>query len=117
MPNNLSYRPIVYVRGFAGIQSDVESTVDDPFYGFNLGSTHYRINQDGAARFFAFESPLLRLSTDHGYSDAFAGSDQTSRDLQNPQRSVWIFRFYDPTSRTFDDQAGGRRLSIEEAAA
>ena len=29
--------PIIYVRGYAGTQSDVEETVDDPTYGFKMG--------------------------------------------------------------------------------
>lgn len=35
--------PIIYVRGYPGTQSEVEETVDDPFYGFNKGSTHVRV--------------------------------------------------------------------------
>src|SRR5262245_23264194 len=103
--------PVVYVRGYAGTQSEVEATVDDPFYGFNLGATHYRVNQDGGATFFAFESPLVRLGTDHGYSDTFDGFRQTAAGLKDKRRTVWIFRYYDETSRTFDDRAGGLRLT------
>jgi hypothetical protein len=33
MPKKL---PIIYIRGYAGAQADVEETVDDPFYGFNV---------------------------------------------------------------------------------
>jgi pimeloyl-ACP methyl ester carboxylesterase len=111
-----SFRPIIYVRGYAMTQSEVEATVDDPFYGFNLGSTHFRVNRDGGASVFAFESPLLRLITDYEYSDAFSGTRQTAAGIENSARTVWIFRYYDDTSRTFDDRAGGRRLTIEEAA-
>jgi hypothetical protein len=32
--------PIIYVRGFAGGTSGIDSQTDDPFYGFNVGSTH-----------------------------------------------------------------------------
>jgi hypothetical protein len=106
MPSE-AFRPIVYVRGYAMTQSEVEATVDDPFYGFNLGATHYRINQDGGASFFAFESPLLRLATDHGYSNAFSGTRQTAEGIHDPRRTVCIFRYYDDTSRTFDDRPGG----------
>ena len=35
--------PVIYVRGYAGSQNEVEDTVDDPFYGFNKGSTHIRV--------------------------------------------------------------------------
>lgn len=111
-----NFRPIVYVRGYAMTQSEVEETVDDPFYGFNLGATHFRINQDGGASFFAFESPMLRLATDYGYSDAFSGVRQTSAGIEDKRRTVWIYRYYDDTSRTFDDRRGGNRLTVEEAA-
>ncbi len=29
--------PIIYVRGFAGGQSGIDTQTDDPFYGFNVG--------------------------------------------------------------------------------
>jgi hypothetical protein len=110
--------PIVYVRGYAGRQAEVEDTVDDPFYGFNLGSTHIRLDASGQADFFAFESPLLRLMSDHGYREVFDGSIQSAKGFDDPKdrlKTIWIYRYYDPTSKTFD-RPGGRRLSIEEAA-
>ena len=108
-------RPIIYVRGYAGTQSEVEDTVDDPFYGFNIGSTHIRVDHEGKAEFFAFESPFVRLITDHQYLDVFDGSLQKVGECKTPKQTIWIYRFYDPTSKTFD-RPGGRRLSIEEAA-
>ena len=110
--------PIIYVRGYAGSQGEVEETTDDPFCGFNLGSTHVRLDVNGDADFFAFESPLVRLMSDHGYREVFDGSVQSATPLKATDRakSVWIYRYYDPTSKTFD-RPGGRRLSIEEAAA
>jgi hypothetical protein len=39
MPSQYS---IIYVQGYAGTQSDVEETVDDPTYGFNMGSNPRR---------------------------------------------------------------------------
>jgi hypothetical protein len=66
------YLPIIYVRGYAGSQGAVESTVDRPYYGFNLGSTQVRTGPDGDPDFFIFESPLVRLIKDHGYTDLFA---------------------------------------------
>jgi hypothetical protein len=39
--------PIIYVRGYAGSQGAVESTVDRPYYGFNLGSTQVRARWAG----------------------------------------------------------------------
>jgi hypothetical protein len=55
------YLPIIYVRGYAGSRGAVESTVDKPYYGFNLGSTQVRTGPDGDPDFFIFESPLVRL--------------------------------------------------------
>ncbi|HEX2051507.1 MAG TPA: lipase [Actinomycetota bacterium] len=111
--------PIIYLRGWAGNQAGVEETVDDPFYGFNTGSTHVRVGPDHAPYFFAFESPVVRLMTDHDYRDAYAAGVQPS-DADEPhadvvRRSIWIFRYYDPTSRTFDRDTS-ERLSIENAA-
>ena len=42
------YLPIIYVRGYAGSQGAVESTVDKPYYGFNLGATQVRTGPDAA---------------------------------------------------------------------
>jgi hypothetical protein len=111
-----SYYPIVYVRGYAGTQSDVEETVDDPTYGFNSGSTHIRFGEDGKADMFMFVSPFARLFRDHGYADVIDGATQrVPPGSPNPERTIWIYRYYDPTSNKFD-RPGGRRLSIEEAA-
>jgi hypothetical protein len=32
------FHPIIYVRGFAATQGEIEDTVADPYMGFNLGS-------------------------------------------------------------------------------
>jgi hypothetical protein len=68
--------PIVYVRGYAGTTSGINSQVDDPFYGFNLGSTHVRVGGDGDPIFYQFESPLLRLMIDEDYELLVKGSQQ-----------------------------------------
>ena len=34
--------PIIYVRGYAMTQSEIEDTVADPYMGFNLGSSKTR---------------------------------------------------------------------------
>ena len=107
--------PIVYVRGYAGTQGEVEQTVDDPFYGFNVGSTHVRVDDKGRADFYVFESPFVRLLTDHGYVDVYDGARQAVLDCPTPAQTIWIYRYYDPTSKTYD-RPGARRLSIEEAA-
>ena len=31
------YHPIIYVRGFAGTQGEIDETVADPYMGFNIG--------------------------------------------------------------------------------
>jgi PGAP1-like protein len=108
--------PIIYVRGYAGTQGDVEETVDDPLYGFNAGSTHIRLDQDGRADFFMFVSPFARLFKDFGYADVIEGAlQQVDQTWPTPKKTIWIYRYYDPTSETFD-RPGGRRLSIEETA-
>ena len=55
------YHPIIYVRGFAGTQGEIEDTVGDPYMGFNIGSTKSRQVWDGKMRRYYFESPLVRL--------------------------------------------------------
>src|SRR5262245_27174135 len=63
--------PIVYVRGYAGTQQDVEDTVADPFMGFNLGSSKIRQRWSGEVQRHYFESPLVRLMKDYSYRDAY----------------------------------------------
>ena len=55
------YHPIIYVRGFAGTQGEIDETVGDPYMGFNIGSTKSRQVWDGKLRRYYFESPLVRL--------------------------------------------------------
>ncbi|MFV8833682.1 alpha/beta fold hydrolase [Aquisalimonas sp.] len=119
------YLPIIYVRGYAGTQGAVESTVDLPYYGFNLGSTQVRTGPEGTPECAIFESPLVRLMKDHDYHDVFArvsdgsvellnGEDQRYADDGFPQRTLWVFRYYDATSRRTGD---GDRDDIEALAA
>ncbi|MET3719134.1 MULTISPECIES: hypothetical protein [unclassified Arthrobacter] len=97
--------PIVYVRGFAGGQNAINDAVDDPFYGFNEGSTHIRVGAAGQPRFYQFEGPLLRLMKEHNYNLATAGSQQQVLLDAAPGElapdSIWIYRFYDADSGTF----------------
>ena len=65
------YYPIIYVRGYAGTQGEVENTVATPYMGFNLGSTKHRQTYTGEIEPYVFESPLIRLMKDHKYQDAF----------------------------------------------
>lgn len=97
--------PIIYVRGFAGGTSGINSAVDDPFYGFNAGSTHVRVGREGTPRFYQFESPLLRLIMEHDYKLQVRGSQaqllaESAPDSLDPH-TVWIYRFYDRNADTF----------------
>lgn len=97
--------PIVYIRGYGGPTAGINTVVEDPFYGFNSGSTHIRVAGDGAPAFYQFEGPLVRLISDEGYHVYVHGSqqrilDDTSTDLTKAP-SIWIYRFYDQAATTF----------------
>jgi hypothetical protein len=51
------YYPIIYVRGYAGTEGDIEDTVSDPYMGFNIGSTRIRTLWTGDTERYYFESP------------------------------------------------------------
>ncbi len=110
----MKYLPIIYVRGYAGSDKDVEQTVEDPFYGFNHGSAHIRVGVQGNPEQFFFESPLLRLITDHGYRPVF--DHQHDQQLSKNPKSIWIYRFYDETTQSWGSQTA-IRLTIEQVAA
>lgn len=98
--------PIVYVRGYAGPTAGINAQVDDPFYGFNNGSTHIRVAGDGAPAFYQFEGPLVRLMGDEQYKVYVHGSQEQILDDPDPQAaldpaSLWIYRFYDQAATTF----------------
>ena len=99
------YHPIIYVRGFAASQGEIEETVADPYMGFNVGSTKARMAWTGDVKRFYFESPLVRLMSDHGYGDVFVDGEDlvaTERpDALIPYRSVIIYRYYDEASHDF----------------
>lgn len=119
------YHPIIYVRGFAATQGEIEETVADPYMGFNLGSTKTRQAWNGELKKFFFESPVIRLGTDHDYVDAFVdGEDLIAPDPNNqtmplrndialPYRSVIIYRYYDEASEAFGN---GKTPPIEHFA-
>jgi hypothetical protein len=120
--NNMGYPgddgrlPIIYVRGFAG--GGVNTVVDDPFYGFSLGSVHVRADSGGEPKFHQFESPMLRLITDQEYvvpvhGDQLTFLQQAEKGSVNPA-SVWIHRFYDVSASTFADRPDN--FSLERAA-
>ncbi len=104
------FHPIIYVRGFAATQSEIEDTVADPYMGFNVGSTKARVAWTGDVKRFYFESPLVRLMADHGYQDVFVeGNDllqaeQTQEPV--PYRCVVIHRYYDEASKDFGSGDG-----------
>ncbi|MDY0213214.1 MAG: hypothetical protein RBR06_09440 [Desulfuromonadaceae bacterium] len=99
------YHPIIYVRGFAATQNEIENTVADPYMGFNIGSTKARMAWTGDVKRFYFESPLVRLMSDYAYDDVFVdGEDLVASD--NPDhlvayRSIIVYRYYDEASKDF----------------
>ncbi len=99
------FHPIIYVRGFAATEGEIEETVADPYMGFNIGSTKTRTVWSGEVKRFFFESPLVRLMSDHQYSDVFVEGDDLSMVERSgskmPYRCVVIYRYYDEASKDF----------------
>lgn len=98
--------PIVYIRGYAMTQGEVESTFNSPFYGFELGSTQYKLGSDARPNMHIFESPLVRLIEEEGYANTFNRYvSPTNEPLPGSvpdgkwRETLWIFRFYDPESQ------------------
>ena len=104
MANTQTY-PVIYVRGFGGNTSGIDTATDDPFYGFNDGATHVRVDGDDKPQFYQFEGPLVRLMEDEDYRVPMHGGQQAylsrSDDGSQPRASIWIYRFYDPAADTF----------------
>ena len=105
--------PIVYIRGYAGTQSEVEDTVADPYMGFNVGSTKIRQLWTKDVSRHIFESPLIRLMKDHGYSDVYEGGAELPFAKRPDPKSIWIYRYYEPVSK---DLGTGFRPEIEDYA-
>ncbi len=111
------WHPIIYVRGFAATQGEIEDTVADPYMGFNVGSAKARMAWTGDVKRYYFESPLVRLMGDHDYRDVFVeGEDlviaeRPDRDI--PYRSIIIYRYYDEASKDFGE---GKTPPIEHFA-
>src|SRR5712691_8662787 len=89
--------PIIYVRGYAGPTSGIDTQVDDPFYGFNKGATHVRVGGGGDPMFYQFEGPMLRLMIDeqyqllvHGDQHAFLLDAQPD---SLPPATLWVYRW------------------------
>jgi hypothetical protein len=108
--------PLIYVRGFAG--QNVDDAVEDPFYGFSRGSVHVRADGRGKPQFHQFESPLLRLVTDHGYTVPVHGDQRRYLNRAAPGKvdaaSVWIHRFYDVAAASLLEDPD--EFSLEKAA-
>ncbi len=108
------FYPIIYIRGYAATMGEIEDTVATPYMGFNLGSTKLRQSYDGEIVNFIFESPLIRLMKDEGYSDVYQDGEVIPRSEKTSPRSIWIFRYYEPVS---EDLGEGERRSIPRFAA
>lgn len=111
-----AYFPIIYVRGFAFTDREIEETTDDPTNGFNIGTTHARQRSLGKPLKYRFPGPFVRLITDHGYEDAIHGYEDSVEGVAIPRKTLWIHRFYEPYSDTFAEPGKGGRPSIVEAA-
>ncbi len=105
--------PIIYVRGYAGNDREIEDTVATPYMGFNLGSTKMRQTWEGNAVRQYFESPLIRLMKEHGYRDVYSGGEEMPHDLELAPRSIFIYRYYDGAST---ELGTGKREEIEDYA-
>jgi hypothetical protein len=84
--NEKAIHPLIYVRGYAMTQQEIEDAVADPYMGFNLGSSKVRQLWDGTVKKFYFESPLVRLMKEYGYDDVYdEGIDQVADErARNP---------------------------------
>ncbi|HSH69349.1 MAG TPA: hypothetical protein VK997_05485 [Deferrisomatales bacterium] len=105
------YYPIIYVRGYAMTQGEIDATVSTPYMGFNLGSTKTRQDWEGKTVRHIFESPLVRLMKEHGYQDIYL--DGRERVDAIPARSIIIYRYYEMAD---SDLGTGKPLSVLEAA-
>jgi hypothetical protein len=102
--NEKAIHPIIYVRGYAMTQQEIEDAVADPYMGFNLGSSKVRQLWDGTVKKFYFESPLVRLMKEYGYDDVYDEgidqvADERARNPSVPYRSLIIYRYYEPSSK------------------
>jgi hypothetical protein len=105
------YHPIIYVRGYAMTQSEIDATVATPYMGFNLGATKIRQDWQGKVQRHIFESALVRLMKDYGYRDVYANGTEISGEI--PAKSVVIYRYYEQADSEF---GSGNVPSIPEAA-
>ncbi len=116
-----AFHPIIYVRGYAMTQAEIEDTVADPYMGFNLGSCKVRQLWDGTVKKYFFESPLIRLLKEYGYDDVYEeGADRVtdakaaaSATQPVPYRSVVIYRYYEASS---EDLGTGQKPDMKRFA-
>lgn len=105
------FYPIIYVRGYAMSQSEIEATVATPYMGFNLGATKIRQSWDGKVQRHIFESPLIRLMKDYGYTDTYEHGHEKTEKIS--PRSVTVYRYYEQADT---DLGQGDVPSIKKAA-
>ena len=108
------FYPIIYVRGYAMTEGEVEDTVATPYMGFNLGATKIRQRWNKQVVKHIFESPLIRLMKDFEYQDSYAEGaallDQTDQGVMQgiPEthtgRRVFVYRYYDLASQDFGER-------------
>ncbi len=110
-PTRPPYYPIIYVRGYAMTQGEIDATVSTPYMGFNLGSTKTRQDWEGKTVRHIFESPLVRLMKEHGYQDIYLDGREKTGTI--PARSIVIYRYYEQAD---SDLGTGKPLSVLEAA-
>ena len=87
------YYPIIYVRGYAFSQEEVNQTTEDPYMGFNLGATKRRREAYADTERFVFESPLVRLMKDYGYEDVYVAGTEDFTELR--AQSIVVYRYYE----------------------
>ena len=116
--------PIIYVRGYAMTQNEIEDTVADPYMGFNIGSCKVRQLWNGTVKKYFFESPLVRLLKQYGYDDVYEdGADRVAEPPVPadssmtmpavPYRSIVIYRYYEPSS---EDLGTGQKPDMKRFA-
>lgn len=98
MPN---YYPIIYVRGYAMFNNEMDETVATPYMGFNIGSTKIRQSWDKTIIRYVFESPLVRLMKDHEYLDIYSRGKEIYDNL--PKKPLIIYRYYEKEWEEVDD--------------
>jgi hypothetical protein len=111
-----AFYPIVYVRGYAFSDRELEQTSDDPTNGFNIGSTHARQGIAEQPLKYRFPGPFVRLMTDYGYRDVMRGGVDAIDGLKDLRKTLWIHRYYEPYSDTFGKHGLSGRPSIQAAA-